>query len=59
MRGETRPVMREPVLVSIDADQILHRERDAGLLVGLHLQAVDDEVGVQDGLRHQVLVAPA
>jgi hypothetical protein len=51
--------MREPVLLAGQPDDALQRERHAGLLVGLELREVDDDVGVEHRLRHAVLVAAA
>ncbi len=51
-------MVRQQVLVAVDADEVLERQRHAGLLVGLELREVHHEVGREHGLREQVLVAP-
>ena len=50
-------VMRQPVLVGVDADQVLQRAGQADLLVGLQLGHVDQHVGVHRRAAEQVLVA--
>ena len=51
-----RAVVGQPVLLSIDAHQVLERAGEGGLVVRLPLGKVDHQVGRQDGLRQQVLV---
>jgi hypothetical protein len=52
-------VVGQPVLVAVDADEVLEGQRHAGLLVGLQLGEVDDEVGGQHGLGEEIGVAAA
>ena len=46
-------------LSPFDADKILERQGHAGLLVGLELWQIDDEVRGQDRFTEQIGVAPA
>jgi hypothetical protein len=50
-------VVDEPVPVVLDPDVVLHREGHRGPRVGLELRAVDEEVGLRDGLRGEDVVA--
>ncbi len=53
----THAMMRQQVLVAVDADQVLQRQGDARLLVGLELRKVHHQIRLQYRLREQVLVA--
>ena len=51
--------MREPVLVRVDADEILQRAGEANLFVRLELGQVDEHIGVHRRAAEQILVARA
>jgi hypothetical protein len=50
-------VVRQEVLVAVDADEVLEREGHSRLLVGLELRKIDDEVRRQNRLREEILVS--
>ena len=49
----------EAMAVVLDSDVVLHREGDRRPRVRLELGAVDEEVGLRDGLRREDVVAQA
>ncbi len=57
--GRALGVMRQPVLVGVDADEILEGAGEARLLVRLQLGQVDQDIGVHRRPAEQVLVAGA
>jgi hypothetical protein len=52
-------VIDQPVAVVLDPDVVLHRERHRRPRVRLELRAVDEEVGLGDGLGREHVVAQA
>ena len=52
-------MVRQVGLVAVDADQVLERAGDAGLLVRLQLRHVEDDVGLDQLARHEVAMPAA
>jgi hypothetical protein len=56
MRRIALSVVREPVLVAIDAHQVLETNGNSGLLVCFQLGKTDDRIGVHHRTTQQVLM---
>src|SRR5579871_6629354 len=52
-------VVREPILVCIDSNQILEARSDAGFLVGLPFRQTEDHVALDGTARDEIFVLPA
>ena len=57
--GRSFGVMREPVFIGVDADEVLQSARQANLFVGFELGQVYEHIGVHGRAAEQILMAQA